>query len=42
MIDNQVHIGHNCSIEDFCILAGKVGTSGSVSIFRNCRRWSKL
>ena len=32
MIDNQVHIGHNCSIEDFCILAGKVGTSGSVSL----------
>ena len=32
MIDNQVHIGHNCLIEDFCILAGKVGTSGSVSL----------
>ena len=35
MIDNQVHIGHNCIIEDYCILAGKVGTSGSVSLEQN-------
>ena len=35
MIDNQVHIGHNCIIEDFCILAGKVGTSGSVYLGQN-------
>ena len=32
MIDNQVHIGHNSTIEDFCILAGQVGLSGSVSL----------
>ena len=35
MIDNQVHIGHNCIIEDFCILAGKVGLSGSVLLKKN-------
>ncbi len=35
MIDNQVHIGHNCSIKDFCILAGKVGLSGSVMLEQN-------
>ena len=32
MIDNQVHIGHNCIIDDLCILAGKVGLSGSVKL----------
>jgi len=35
MIDNQVHIGHNCMIDDFCILAGKVGLSGSVVLEKN-------
>ncbi len=35
MIDNQVHIGHNCVIEDFCILAGQVGLSGSVILKQN-------
>ena len=30
MIDNQVHIGHNCIVDDFCVLAGQVGLSGSV------------
>ena len=35
MIDNQVHIGHNCIIEDFCILAGQVGLSGSVCLKKN-------
>tara|TARA_X000000950_G_scaffold141429_1_gene175541 strand:+ start:3046 stop:4101 length:1056 start_codon:yes stop_codon:yes gene_type:complete len=32
MIDNQVHIGHNCIIDDLCIIAGKVGLSGSVKL----------
>ena len=35
MIDNQVHIGHNCIIDDFCILAGQVGLSGSVILEKN-------
>ena len=35
MIDNQVHIGHNCIINDFCILAGQVGLSGSVVLEKN-------
>ena len=35
MIDNQVHIGHNCVIDDFCILAGQVGLSGSVRLEKN-------
>ena len=35
MIDNQVHIGHNCVIDDFCILAGQVGLSGSVKLEQN-------
>lgn len=35
MIDNQVHIGHNSTIDDFCILAGQVGLSGSVSLKKN-------
>ena len=33
MIDNQVHIGHNCFIDDYCILAGQVGLSGSVRLY---------
>ena len=35
MIDNQVHIGHNCVIDDLCILAGQVGLSGSVHLEKN-------
>ncbi len=35
MIDNQVHIGHNSIIDDFCILAGQVGLSGSVTLKKN-------
>ena len=35
MIDNQVHIGHNCVIDDYCILAGQVGLSGSVKLEKN-------
>ena len=35
MIDNQVHIGHNSKIDDFCILAGQVGLSGSVFLKKN-------
>ena len=35
MIDNLVHIGHNCVIEDYCILAGQVGLSGSVKLQKN-------
>ena len=35
MIDNQVHIGHNSIIDDFCILAGQVGLSGSVVLKKN-------
>ena len=35
MIDNQVHIGHNCIVDDFCILAGKTGLSGSVFLKKN-------
>ena len=35
MIDNQVHIGHNSTIDDFCILAGQVGLSGSVALKKN-------
>ena len=35
MIDNQVHIGHNSVIDDFCILAGQVGLSGSVILKKN-------
>lgn len=31
-IDNQVHIGHNVTIGENCILCGKVGVSGSVKI----------
>jgi UDP-3-O-[3-hydroxymyristoyl] glucosamine N-acyltransferase len=35
MIDNLVHIGHNCIIDDFCVLAGQVGLSGSVKLEKN-------
>ena len=35
MIDNQVHVGHNSTIDDFCILAGQVGLSGSVILKKN-------
>ena len=37
MIDNQVHIGHNCIIEDLCIIAGQVGLSGSVYLEKNVK-----
>lgn len=36
-IDNQVQIGHNCSIGDHTIIAGCVGVAGSVEIGQNCR-----
>ena len=35
MIDNQVHIGHNCYVDDFCVVAGKCGLSGSVILEQN-------
>lgn len=35
MIDNQVHVAHNCIIGDYCILAGQVGLSGSVCLEEN-------
>ena len=35
MIDNQVHIAHNCKIDDFCILPGKCALSGSVHLEKN-------
>ena len=35
MIDNQVHVAHNCVIGDYCILAGQVGLSGSVNLEEN-------
>ena len=31
-IDNHVHIGHNVSIGESCVVCGKVGISGSVTI----------
>jgi UDP-3-O-[3-hydroxymyristoyl] glucosamine N-acyltransferase len=31
-IDNHVHIGHNVTIGETCIVCGKVGVSGSVTI----------
>ena len=37
MIDNQVHIGHNSTISDFCVLAGQVGLSGSVVLKKNVK-----
>ena len=30
MIDNQVHVAHNCKIGNYCVLAGKSALSGSV------------
>jgi UDP-3-O-[3-hydroxymyristoyl] glucosamine N-acyltransferase len=31
-IDNQVQIGHNCTIGKFCLICGCVGIAGSVTI----------
>jgi UDP-3-O-[3-hydroxymyristoyl] glucosamine N-acyltransferase len=31
-IDNQVHIGHNVTIGESCLICGKVGIAGSVKI----------
>ena len=36
-IDNHVHIGHNVTIGDSCIVCGKVGISGSVTIGHRVR-----
>jgi UDP-3-O-[3-hydroxymyristoyl] glucosamine N-acyltransferase len=33
-IDNLVHIGHNCSIGENCVIVAQVGVSGSVSVGR--------
>ncbi|MDC3072291.1 UDP-3-O-(3-hydroxymyristoyl)glucosamine N-acyltransferase, partial [bacterium] len=35
MIDNHVHIAHNCIVENYCILAGKSALSGSVKLKQN-------
>lgn len=36
MIDNQVHIAHNCKIGKNCFLAGQVGIAGSSVVGDNC------
>lgn len=36
MIDNQVHIAHNCKIGAGCFIAGQVGIAGSSNIGNNC------
>ena len=36
MIDNQVHIAHNCKIGSNCVIAGQVGIAGSSKIGNNC------
>jgi len=36
-VDNQVQIGHNCSIGDGTIIAGCVGIAGSVTLGKSCR-----
>jgi len=36
-IDNQVQIGHNCSIDDHTAIAGCVGIAGSVKIGKRCK-----
>lgn len=36
MIDNQVHIAHNCKVGKKCFLAGQVGIAGSSTIGDNC------
>jgi UDP-3-O-[3-hydroxymyristoyl] glucosamine N-acyltransferase len=36
-IDNQVHVGHNVSIGESCLVCGKVGISGSVTIGKRVR-----
>lgn len=36
MLDNQVHIAHNCKIGKNCFLAGQVGIAGSSMIGNNC------
>ena len=36
-IDNQVHIGHNVSVGESCLICGKVGISGSVMVGHRVR-----
>jgi UDP-3-O-[3-hydroxymyristoyl] glucosamine N-acyltransferase len=36
MLDNQVHIAHNCKVGKNCFIAGQVGIAGSSSIGNNC------
>ena len=36
-IDNQVQVGHNCSIDDHTAIAGCVGIAGSVKIGKRCK-----
>jgi UDP-3-O-[3-hydroxymyristoyl] glucosamine N-acyltransferase len=36
-IDNQVQVGHNCSIGDDTVIAGCVGIAGSVKIGKRCK-----
>lgn len=35
-LDAQIQVGHNCWIEDGCILAGQVGIAGSVRLGKGC------
>lgn len=36
MLDNQVHIAHNCKIGKNCFIAGQVGIAGSSTIGNSC------
>lgn len=36
MLDNQVHVAHNCKIGSHCFIAGQVGIAGSSIIGNNC------
>jgi UDP-3-O-[3-hydroxymyristoyl] glucosamine N-acyltransferase len=35
-LDNLVHIGHNCEIEENTVMAAQVGVAGSTKIEKNC------
>lgn len=36
LLDNQVHIAHNCKIGSNCFIAGQVGIAGSTILGNNC------
>ncbi|MAJ31091.1 MAG: UDP-3-O-(3-hydroxymyristoyl)glucosamine N-acyltransferase [Flavobacteriaceae bacterium] len=41
-LDNQIQIGHDCVIEENCLIAAQCGIAGCVTIQKNCVLWGQV